>query len=87
MKSISPALKAAICVTGSLIVRITTRSSEGSPGSKYLSKRSMTRCAPFAHSTSLKGPQPTSASGFPARRSSGEYFCVTAGEMMIIPMR
>ena len=74
MKSISPALKAACCVTGSLIVRMITRSKYGRPGSKYLSKRSMTRWVPFTHSTNLKGPQPTIASGLPAFRSSTEYF-------------
>ena len=87
MKSISPALNAAICVTGSLITRITTRSRYGNPGTKYLSKRSMTRWLPFTHSTSLKGPHPTTASGFPALRSSGENFCVAAGEARTSPMR
>ena len=43
MKSISPALNAAISVRGSLITRMTTRSRYGRPGSKYLSKRSITR--------------------------------------------
>ena len=81
MKSISPALNAASCVTGSLITRIVTRLRYGSPGSKYLSKRSMTRWLPFTHSTSLKGPQPTTASGFPARPILlSVYFCVAVGE-------
>ena len=80
MKSTSPALKAAISVTGSLIMRIITRSRYGRPGSKYLSKRSMTRWLPFTHSMSLKGPQPTTASGLPAFRSSSVYFCVAVGE-------
>src|SRR5256885_4879316 len=43
MKSISPALNAAISVTASLIPRIITRSTYGCPGTKYLSKRSIAR--------------------------------------------
>ena len=80
MKSISPALKAAISVTGSLMTRIMMRSRWGRPGSKYLSKRSITRWLPFTHSTSLKGPQPTTASGLPCFRSSTVYFWVAVGE-------
>jgi hypothetical protein len=80
MKSISPALNAAISVTGSLIVRIMMRSRIGRPGLKYLSKRSMARWLPFTHSTSLKGPQPGIASGLPFLRSSRLYFWVAVGE-------
>ena len=47
----------------------------------------MTRWVPFTHSTSLKGPQPTTASGLPALRSSGVYFCVAVGEYSTRPMR
>ena len=57
MKSISPALKAAISVTGSLITRIIDAVEVAAgPGTKYLSKRSITRWLPFTHSTSLNGP-------------------------------
>jgi hypothetical protein len=40
----------------------------------------MTRWDPFTHSISRKGPQPTTASGLPAFRSSSEYFWVAVGE-------
>ena len=80
MKSISPALKAAISVTGSLITRMMTRSRIGCPGTKYLSKRSITRCPPFTHSTSLNGPHPTTAPGLPCFLSSRVNFWVAAGE-------
>src|SRR4030081_1424883 len=58
MKSTSPALNAAISVTGSLMTLIITLSRYGAPGTKYLSKRSIRRWLPFTHSTYLNGPQP-----------------------------
>src|SRR6185436_12055190 len=46
-----------------------------------------TKWLPFTHSTRRKGPHPTTASGFPALRSSGEYFCVALGEARTSPIR
>jgi hypothetical protein len=87
MKSISPALNAAISVTGSLITRMMTLSTYGWPGSKYFSKRSISRWLPFTHSTNRKGPQPTMAPGLPCLRSSTVYFWIDAGDRRISPVR
>ena len=46
---------------------LNTRSPQIPADVVHLSKRCMTRWLPFTHSTRRNGPQPTTASGFPAR--------------------